>query len=106
MSQSEYEKEKASELGIFKCTPCWFISKEHSGEVIYEGEFNTDCCIGVYIERYRNGAVKVKGQYKTPKSGIPDYYAGDCRKDGQWTYYTIKGGVSKVEIYKDGKLIK
>ena len=88
------------------CTPCYLKYIDLSGQLVHEGDFYTDCCIGIYIQRYSNGKLRIKGHYKTPKTKTPDYNSGDCRKDGEWIYYTPNGAIEKTEIYKNDILIK
>ncbi|HWY10964.1 MAG TPA: hypothetical protein VN026_06555 [Bacteroidia bacterium] len=105
-TKSEYDKAQAQSDNLNSCKPCWLKYKDKSGQLVYEGDFYTDCCIGFYVERYSSGKLKLKGQYKTPVAKIPDYNAGDCRRHGSWTYYKLNGDVEKTEVYKDGELIK
>ena len=48
---------------------------------------------GEYLEEYKNGKIKVKGQYKQDK------------KDGVWVYGESSGKLGKEETYADGKLL-
>ena len=45
-------------------------------------------------EYYENGQIKSEGNFKAGK------------EDGKWIYYNEDGSISKVEEYKDGKLVK
>lgn len=106
VTKAEYGVLSAEQEKVENCKPCWFIYKDSLGKLIYEGDFYQDCCIGTYIERYDNGELKVKGQYKTPLNKKPDYSQGDCRRDGSWTYYKENGDIDKKELYINGELIK
>jgi antitoxin component YwqK of YwqJK toxin-antitoxin module len=103
-TKANYDNNNTQRNKISLCKPCWLKYKD-KGQLVYEGDFYEDCCIGTYIERYSNGNLKVKGQYKTPATKIPDYNKGDCRRHGSWTYYKLNGDIEKQEVYKDGVLI-
>lgn len=103
-TKANYDNVSSQQDKISLCKPCWLRYKD-KGQLIYEGDFYEDCCIGAYIERYSNGRIKVKGQYKTPATKIPNYNAGDCRRLGEWTYYKVNGEMEKKEVYKDGVIL-
>lgn len=103
-SKANFDNVSSQQDKISLCKPCWLRYK-NKGQLIYEGDFYKDCCIGTYIERYNNGKIKVKGQYKIPPTKIPNYNAGDCRRHGEWTYYKVSGDIEKKEVYKDGVII-
>ena len=105
-TKTQYENAQTQSHNIGNCKPCWLKYIDTSEELVYEGDFYTDCCIGIYIERYSDGKLKVKGQFKKPITLIPNYSSGDCRKHGNWIYYKSNGEIEKKEEYKDGVLIK
>ncbi len=108
VSQAVYEKH-LNEPTISICKPCYLKQEDEKNNLIYEGDFYEDCCIGNYIERYQNGEIKLKGQYKVPTKDILGqniYNMGFCKRDGEWKYYKKNGEIEKIEIYKDGELVK
>jgi hypothetical protein len=91
-----------------KCMPCYLINKI-KGKTTYEGEFYTDCGLGVYIERYSNGKIKVKGQHRTPLDNnyTKLFDRGYCSvRIGEWFYYKKNGELEKTIVYADGIEIK
>lgn len=105
VTRAEYEKHK-NEPSVATCKPCYLRQMNNKGNLMYEGDFYTDCCIGIYIKRFANGKIKVKGQYRIPATKIPDFNKGDCRPDGEWKYYKENGDIEKIETYKNGELVK
>ncbi len=100
---------KPASTNIADCNPCWLKMYDQKGQLLYEGDFLTDCCIGTYIERYPNGTLKVKGQYKIPPKeilGEDIFNLGYCRRNGEWIYFKINGDIEKKEIYKDGEIVE
>ena len=108
VSPKEYNKH-LNEPSMATCKPCYLKQKDSNGNILYEGDFYTDCCIGTYIKRYSNGKIKIKGQYKLPPKDILDkniYDLGYCRQEGEWKYYKENGEIEKIETYKGGELVK
>ena len=99
VTKSEYEKAKKQNNNITDCKPCWLRTFDKKGDLLYEGDFYQDCCIGKYILRYSNGNLKLKGQCKPDKTAC-------FTKQGEWIYYKINGDIEKTEIYKEGELVK
>ncbi len=108
VSKEEFDKH-LNEPNIGTCKPCYLIQLDKKKNQMFEGDFYTDCCIGVYILRYSNGKIKVKGQYNVPTKDLLEkdiFKLGYCRPDGEWTYYKENGDIEKKETYKNGELVK
>ncbi len=109
VSEVEYNS-NISKASIEKCKPCYLKLNNEKKTLFYEGDFYTDCCIGKYIEKYSSGKTKIQGQYKIPpvedvkKENL--YNMGYCRKEGEWKYFKENGDVEKIEIYKNGDIVK
>jgi antitoxin component YwqK of YwqJK toxin-antitoxin module len=104
VTKEEYDQYLLYPNEISKCKPCYLIKKV-KGKVTYEGEFYQDCGIGVYIERYPSGKIKLKGQFEGFGNGNIYEYAnsGKCdTKTGEWFYYKENGEIEKKVLYKDG----
>lgn len=107
VNKAEYEKH-INEPSIATCTPCYLKQLDDKGDILFEGDFYTDCCIGTYIERYSNGTIKIQGHYKVPTqeiSGNELYNSRFCRRDGEWNYYKENGNLEKTEVYQDGVVV-
>ncbi len=108
VTKEVYEEHSKYLTPIERCHPCYLISKVEN-RIIFEGEFYKDCSIGKYIERYGNGKIKVKGQYKEPSNKNYETLqsTGKCNlKTGEWFYYNEKGELQKTVIYKDNVEVK
>ncbi|MBK8367996.1 MAG: hypothetical protein IPL10_11385 [Bacteroidetes bacterium] len=108
VTEQEYEDYLKFPDPSSKCTPCYLINKV-KGKITYEGDFYTDCGIGVYIERYNNGKIKVKGYHKTPldQNYTKLFDRGYCSvRIGEWFYYKENGELEKTIVYNDGIEIK
>ena len=99
VTKEVYEKALQLDTSIMNCKPCWLRHLNQNNQVIWEGNFMQDLCIGTFMERYGNGKIKVKGQFKDGKGG---HFA----KSGNWIYYKITGDIQKTEVYEEGVLIK
>ena len=108
ITKSKFNELKDEIVDLSNCVPCYLISYK-DGELLYEGEFYTDCGVGIYLDYYRNGNVKTKGHYKR---NIIQNWDNDkvnewCSiKDGLWEYFDKQGGLIKSEFYENGELIE
>jgi antitoxin component YwqK of YwqJK toxin-antitoxin module len=108
VTKEEYEDCLINPSPFAKCRPCYLINKVKN-ITTYDGEFYQDCGIGIYIERYKNGKIKTKGQHKKPIDNNYKEYglAGKCStKDGEWFYYKENGELDKKILFRDGIEIK
>jgi antitoxin component YwqK of YwqJK toxin-antitoxin module len=104
-----YDSYKKFWDNIEKCTPCYLKSYDEDDSLMSESVQFTDCGVGIWIEYYKNGILKEKGQFKENHTGNWSniYARGFCEvKVGEWKYFDEKGKLLKVEHYKDGILIK
>ena len=91
------------------CTPCLLETYNAEEKLLYRGVQYTDCRIGFWTEYFLNGKVKLAGQYKENDTHLWGnlYKRNLCSiMEGTWTYYDEKGNVTKVEKYKEGKLVQ
>jgi antitoxin component YwqK of YwqJK toxin-antitoxin module len=104
-----YDSYKKLRDNIEKCTPCYLKSYDEDDNLITESAQFTDCPIGKWIEYYKNGVVKEQGQFKENHTGDWSniYGRGFCNVQvGLWKYFDEKGKLFKIELYKDGVLIR
>jgi len=104
-----YEQFKKQQNNIKICTPCYLMSYNEKNILISEGEQYQDCIVGVWKEYYPNGRVKVQGQCK--RNNTADWKSlWDrllcSRKEGEWIYYNLNGGILKREMYNDNELVE
>jgi antitoxin component YwqK of YwqJK toxin-antitoxin module len=109
VSEAVYLKYKNANDKIDKCTPCYAKTLDTNGRIINAGVKYTDCAVGIWIEYYINGKIKVIGHYKENNTGkwknIWD--KGYCsKKHGIWKYYDTNGQLINTELYKNGNLMK
>ncbi len=64
------------------------------GSIQLEGNYFNDDIEGKFIIYYPGKIIKTSGEYKK------------SLKHGEWKYYSILEELEKIEIYKDGKLVK
>ena len=108
ISKSHYEALNKKTIDPNKCKPCYLIAYQDN-TLIYEGDFYTDCGVGLYIEYHPNGIVKSKGDYKrnSEQNWDTDKVDDWCAiKNGKWEYYDEKGIQIKSEQYEYGILVK
>lgn len=104
-SRSVYLKYKKFADNLKDCIPCHLKTYDLKGRLLTEGLQYTDCPIGSWTEYHKNGQIKLKGQYRSFLDSVPA--PSNCSvRDGQWNYYSSKGGLIKTENYKNGKLLE
>ena len=89
------------------CKPCLLYTYDDKDQLKYVAYQYQDCLCGSYTEYYKDGKLKVEGQFLNVASGnlqnINERKV--CNKrDGNWTYYLPNGVVEKTEIYASGIL--
>ena len=107
VDKKTYDRYKIPWDNIGKCTPCFLKTYDEENILVSESVQYTDCGVGLWIEYYPNGHIKVIGHYKENDTGNwkDIYKRGYCSvRNGKWTYYDINGNETKIENYKEGKL--
>jgi antitoxin component YwqK of YwqJK toxin-antitoxin module len=102
-----YDLYKVPWDNIGKCTPCFLKTYDEDNILVRESVQYTDCAVGLWIEYYPNGRIKVIGHYKENDTGNwkDIYKRGYCSvRNGKWIYYDINGKETKIENYKEDKL--
>lgn len=98
-----------------KCCPCIYEYYDERYKLVAETVACKECrecreCqVGWYKEYYRNGKLKISGQYKeNPTENWKDMIErGFCSvKDGEWLYYSKSGKLKFREVWKEGELIE
>ncbi len=89
------------------CKPCLLYTYDDKDQLKYVAYQYQDCLCGSYTEYYKDGKLKVEGQFLNVVSdnwqNINDRKV--CNKrDGNWTYYLPNGVVEKTELYASGIL--
>ncbi|MGP8215464.1 MAG: TPR end-of-group domain-containing protein [Bacteroidia bacterium] len=64
-----------------------------SGEKMADETFSNNGYIGKYVEYFKNGTIKLKGQYNK-----------DGKRDSVWNYYSVSGKDSAFRKYINGEL--
>ena len=108
ISRRKYKSYLRRVLDPRKCTPC-YLKAYKKNKLIYEGDFYTDCNVGIYKEFYKNGNIKTVGHFrrnKTESWDMEDLEEWCTIKEGVWEYYDEKGNLTKKEEYKNGILQK
>jgi antitoxin component YwqK of YwqJK toxin-antitoxin module len=95
VSKAVYDKYNTVWMNIDKCRPCVLESYDENDILLTKGVQFTDAQQGFWIEYYPNGKVKLVGNFK-----------GLSKKHGTWTYFDDAGTVTKIEIYRNDKLIR
>lgn len=109
VNQATYEKYKAIWENIDICRPCYFKTYDENDVLLYEGAQYTDCRVGIWIEYYPNGTVKLIGHYKENDTDNWEnlWNRKLCSvKHGKWLYYNEDGGIRLIEYYWNGKLVR
>ena len=89
------------------CKPCLLYTYDDKDQLKYVAYQYQDCLCGSYTEYYKDGKLKVEGQFLNVASGNLENINERkvCNKrDGNWTYYLPNGVVEKTEIYASGIL--
>lgn len=89
------------------CKPCLLYTYDDKDQLKYVAYQYQDCLCGSYEEYYKDGQLKVQGQFK--KVATDNFNGLNTRdvcnlRDGIWTYYLPNGVTEKTETYIDGKL--
>ncbi len=106
ISKRKYDDLSSTTIDLNDCKPCYLITYD-GNKLIYEGDFYSDCGVGLYIDYYPNGNVKTKGQYKknTKNNWDENKVSEWCSiKNGLWLYYNTTGNLLRSEQYENGKL--
>ncbi|MFT6280140.1 MAG: hypothetical protein ACJA0U_000257 [Salibacteraceae bacterium] len=82
---------------IRECSPCWKKTFDQNG-LNYEGEYITDCCVGLFINYHSNGSVSESGQYFSLED-IIENEDNACRPTGIWFYYDEQGNLIREVNY-------
>lgn len=109
VDKDTYDKYSATWDNLNLCRPCYLMTYNKNDKLINEGFQYTDCRIGIWIEYYPTGEVKLIAHYKENDTGNWDRLGARSycsKKDGSWIYYDIYGRIIKSEKYINGKLIK
>jgi hypothetical protein len=86
-----------------KCRPCVLKISNETG-IVSEGVQSGDGRIGYWIEYFSTSKkVKVSGHYKESPTADCTQYCSIM--DGKWIYYNEKEKITRIEIYKNDKLI-
>jgi antitoxin component YwqK of YwqJK toxin-antitoxin module len=102
-----YDRYQVQTDNFLKCKPCYLKSYDINDVLVNASQSYGDCTVGISIDYYPNGAVKVLKHYKQNNSDdwTNLYKRGFCSvRSGKWTYYDLNGKIIKTENYKDGKL--
>ncbi len=108
ISKSKYDALNKETIDPNDCTPCYLVAYQDK-ILIYEGDFYTDCGVGLYIDYYPNGNVKSKGEYKRnidQNWNIDKVNEWCAVKNGLWEYFDESGNLIKSEQYENGILIE
>lgn len=109
VSKAIYDKYNGNSDNLGNCRPCYLLHYNEKGILVKFAAQYTDCRIGEYKEFFKDGKLKVNGNYlKNPTGNWDDLWKrGYCSvKHGKWEYYNIHGMISKIEYYSYGKLEK
>lgn len=109
VDKDTYDKYNKAWDNINLCRPCYLITYDKNDKLIREGVQYTDCRIGIWIEYYSSGEVKLIGHYKENNTGdwIDLWDRSYCSiKNGTWVYYDKYGRIIKSERYINGELSK
>jgi antitoxin component YwqK of YwqJK toxin-antitoxin module len=102
-----YDRYQIQADNFLSCKPCYLKSYDINDVLVRASQSYGDCTVGISIEYYPNGGVKILGHYKQNDSNdwTNIYQRGFCSvRSGKWTYYDSNGKIIKTENYKDGKL--
>jgi antitoxin component YwqK of YwqJK toxin-antitoxin module len=91
-----------------KCKPCFLKVYDLNNTLLRGTVQYSDCAVGLTIEYYQEGQIKLIGHYKENKTGSWNDFVkkGYCSiRHGAWRYYDDHGKLIKVEQYIDGKLV-
>jgi len=109
VNRRTYQKYKRRSSDISNCCPCILKAFDEFDTLLWVGVSCTDCRVGWYKEYYRNGKVKVSGQYKeNPTQDWKDiFYKGYCNVEhGKWEYYNESGDTLYSEFWKNGLFLE
>ena len=102
-----YDRYEVQADNFLKCKPCYLKSYDINDVLVNASQSYGDCGVGISIDYYPNGAIKVLRHYKQNDTGDWTNLSkrGFCSvRFGKWTYYDPNGKIIKTENYKDGKL--
>jgi hypothetical protein len=90
------------------CCPCIRRYYDEFDKLLFEGVHCEDCRVGWFKEYYRNGNIKITGNYKENPTGDWNniFDRGYCRKHGQWTYFNEIGDTLYSEFWENGEFVK
>jgi antitoxin component YwqK of YwqJK toxin-antitoxin module len=109
VNQATYEKYKTIWDNIDHCRPCYFKTYDENDVLLYEGAQYTDCRVGIWMEYYPSGALKIIGHYKENDTDNWEnlWNRKLCSiKHGKWEYYNEDGAIRLTEYYWKGKLVE
>lgn len=89
------------------CKPCLLYTYDDKDQLKYEAYQYQDCLCGSYKEYYKDGTLKVEGQFKNVATDNWEKLSSRdvCNlRNGIWIYYFDNGVTEKTETYIDGKL--
>jgi antitoxin component YwqK of YwqJK toxin-antitoxin module len=101
ISKRKYNALAETTSKLKDCVPCYIIAYTNN-KLAYEGDFYTDCGVGLFIEYYSNGIIKTKGEYKRNpnKDWEMESISEWCAiKNGTWENFDNKGNLIKSEKY-------
>lgn len=104
-----YKKYVRKNKKIDNCCPCILKAFDESDTLLWVAVSCTDCIVGWYKLYYRNGKIKVAGQYKeNPTKNWKDIYdRGYCNvKHGKWEYFNELGDTIYSEFWNNGLFLK
>lgn len=87
----------------------WERNYDSNNHLLFEGLKYNSCFIGAFINYWKNGKVKTKGQYMENTSGDWKDLQGRnlCSvPTGEWKTFKENGEPDKTIVYENGKVVK
>lgn len=105
VEKDDYDAFEEKKKRFTNCKPCW--QKIYRNNYLqFEGLMETDCIVGRFTEYWKNGKVKLQGQYEKVKGGIFKGKPTCSIRTAEWNYFNELGKLEKVEFYQNDVLIK
>ncbi len=87
----------------------WERNYDKDNHLLFEALKYNSCFVGTFVNYWKNGKVKTKGQYLTNTTGIWTSLQsrGLCSvQEGEWKNFDEAGKLIRTVIYKTGKIFK